>query len=71
MLPKKGRRKIVVDGRTYYYFVKGLKDNYETHYGAPVARLTIQIDEKHYHTEEQTGGSYTPSYVEKIIREYR
>ena len=70
MLPKKGRRQIVVDDKTYYYFVKRLKDNWETHAGAPVVRLTIQLSEVRYHTETETNPEFTPSYIEKVIRRY-
>jgi len=69
MLPKKGRRKIVVDGQTYYYFIKGLKDDWYYTAGAPVARLTIQLSDKEYHTEEKIGGSFTPSYIAQVIKE--
>lgn len=65
-MPKKGTRKIVVDGKEYKYKVSG-----ETHhwYGGIVdTNLTIELGENNYYTEiREDGWIVKPNEVRQII----
>jgi hypothetical protein len=64
---RKGRRKIVVDGGLYYYFIKGSPDHW---YDYDVGNITIYSAESgRYYAEHFEKLSITPKYVENIIRE--
>ena len=66
-MPKKGRRKIVVDGETYYYKVIAYTDCWGTDL------IVVYEDPKgkiHSHTFSRSTkyAAYTPRDVEKLIR---
>jgi hypothetical protein len=60
-MPKKGLRKIVVDGREYNYVIKPL-----LYGGSNSGRVTVECDGKYY--SETIIDSITPSMVEQMIR---
>ena len=61
-MPKKGLRKIVVDGKTYNYVIKRTLCN---------RYLTIELSDGEYYSEDidDTVDQITPSVIEKMIRE--
>lgn len=61
-MPKKGLRKIVVDGKTYNYVIKKL-----LYGGHNNSRLTIELSDGEYYSED-VSGEVTPSMIEKMIR---
>ena len=65
-MPKKGLRKIVVDGQTYNYIIKPLfrRDPHSK-------RITIELSKDEYYSEDirDSGDPITPSMIEEIIRE--
>lgn len=65
-MPKKGLRKIVVDGKIYNYVIKKL-----LYGGSDDKRLTIELPSGKYYSEvmRDTVDSITPSMVKKIIKE--
>ena len=65
-MPKKGLRKIVVDGKTYNYVIKKL-----LYGGSNDKRLTIELAGGKYYSEviRDVVDSITPSMLEKIIKE--
>lgn len=72
MMPKKSRRKIVVDGKTYYYVIKPKGDLGE--YDRKInnyAKVTIQSPDgnSYYSAKLFNINDVTPSMVEKLIRE--
>jgi len=64
-MPKKGLRKIVVDGQTYNYVIKRIH-----HGGSNDKRLTIELSDGEYYSEDidDMVDSITPSMVKKIIK---
>jgi len=65
-MPKKGRRKIVVDGETCYYMIKPLIYGNEN----DCARLTIETSDGIY-ISKQYQEAITPAMVEALILEDR
>jgi hypothetical protein len=65
-MPKKGLRKIVVDGKTYNYVIKRISRTDSIN-----KRLTIELSAGEYYSEDIEDGvdQVTPSMIEKIIRE--
>lgn len=62
-MPKKGLRKIVVDGQTYNYVIKPL------YYGSSHSnRLTIESINGNKYYSVTIIDQITPSMIEKIIR---
>lgn len=68
-MPKKGVRKIVVDGKTYKYIIKpyGSKSWRFCKYKPGV--VTIESPEGKYYQDKNPLISITPAYVEKVIKE--
>ena len=64
-MPKKGLRKIVVDGQTYNYVVKRLFKSFFNN-----KRLTIELGKNKYYSEDLIKvDEVTPAMVEEKIRE--
>jgi len=57
-MPKKGIRKIVVDGTTYKYMIKGI-------YGG--VSLTIEMPDGTYISRDFENTTITPSIIKQII----
>lgn len=64
-MPKKGLRKIVVDGQTYNYIIKPMfrRDPHNK-------RITIELAENEYYSEDiyDSDDPITPAMIEKMIR---
>lgn len=66
-MPKKGRRKIVVNNKTYYYVVK--KTFEHGYYGYKEATVTIQCPSGKFFSDPEEHLEITPSYIRKLIEE--
>lgn len=63
-MPKKGLRKIVVDGKTYNYIIKKL-----LYGGHNNSRLTIESTNGNKYYSRSIIGEITPAMVEELIKE--
>lgn len=65
-MPKKGTRKIVVDGKEYKYKVSGTTHHW--HGGVVDTKLTIELGENNYYTEiREEDWIVKPNEVRQII----
>jgi hypothetical protein len=63
-MPKKGLRKIVVDGKTYNYVIKKL-----LYGGSNNSRLTIESTNGNKYYSKTILDEITPAMVEELIKE--
>lgn len=67
-MPRKGRRSIVVENKTYHYMIK--VNSYDWYSDYKEASVTIEAPDGRIYSDKTRHESIIPSYVEKLIREH-
>lgn len=65
-MPKKGVRKITVNGKVYKYLVKPSGTEYGC-WPIELAKVTIESPEGKYFMDQEEKACITPSYVKELI----